>query len=176
MKILKIILVIIAILAVIFFGVALFLPKTYNVTRTIIINAPDSIVYENTSNFNKFLKWNPWYKMEPSAKVEISGPVSQPGHLYTWTGKETGQGQMLIKDVEPLKMVDIELKFLKPFESTADTKFLFESANEATKVSWIMTGENKSAMEKWMGLCMDGMIGGDFESGLNNLKTLSEKK
>jgi hypothetical protein len=31
-------------------------------------------------------------------------------------------------------------------------------------------------MDKWMGLTMDKMIGGDFKSGLAILKELSEKK
>jgi hypothetical protein len=175
MKILKIILVTVISLAALFFIVGLFLPKTYHVERSIVVNAPDSVVYNNISDFNKFLKWNPWSKMEPSAKVDISGPASQPGHLYKWEGKETGTGQMKIKNVEPSKLVDIELTFLKPFESTADTKFQLEPNAQGTKVTWIMQGNNKSVIEKWMGLSMDSMIGKDFEDGLQNLKTFSEK-
>ena len=176
MKVLKVILIVVAALLAIFFIGGWFLPKSYSVTRTAVINAPDSTVYNNVANLNNFLKWNPWTKMEPGAEVKISGPVAQPGHLYTWNGKETGQGQMLIKEAKPSALVDFELKFLKPFESIADTKFVLEPANGGTKVSWIMSGENKSIMERWMGLTMDNMIGGDFESGLKNLKELSEKR
>ena len=83
---------------------------------------------------------------------------------------------MLVRTVDPNKLVDIELKFIKLFENIADTKFLVELSNQETKVSLIMSGENKSMMDKWMGLTMDKMIGGDFESGLTNLKELSKKK
>lgn len=175
MKILKIILLTVIGLVALFFIVGLFLPKTYRVERSIIVNAPDSVVFQNISDFNKFLKWNPWSKMEPTAKVTISGPVSKPGHLYKWEGKQTGTGQMKIKDIDPSRSVDIELTFLKPFESAADTQFQLDPDAQGTKVTWIMQGNNKSVMEKWMGLNMDNMIGKDFESGLQNLKAFSEK-
>ena len=176
MKALKVILIIVVALAALFFIVGMFLPKSYSVTRSIVVNSPDSVVYNNVANFNNFMKWNPWSKMEPSAKVEISGPVAQPDHLYTWNGEKTGQGQMKIENVDPYKLVDFELKFIKPFESVADTKFSFEPANGGTKVDWTMTGQNNSTMEKWMSLMMDGMLGKDFESGLQSLKELSEKQ
>ncbi|MDF3078662.1 MAG: hypothetical protein K0S09_2551 [Sphingobacteriaceae bacterium] len=175
MKFLKIFLIIVVSLVAIVLIGSLFLPKTYMVKRSIFIKAPDSVVYNNTSNFTRFLKWNPWSKMEPSAKVTVSGTASQPGHLYQWNGKETGEGQMLLKATKPNSLVDIELKFLKPFESTADTKFLLAADNGGTNVTWAMSGENKTVMEKWMGLAMDKMIGKDFEDGLRDLKAFSEK-
>ncbi|MFD2162195.1 SRPBCC family protein [Paradesertivirga mongoliensis] len=176
MKALKIILIIVVVLAAIYFIGGLLLPKTYSVSRSVAINAPDSVVYKNVADFNNFLKWNPWSKMEPEAKEVISGPVSQPGHMYTWDGEKTGQGQMTIERTEPYKLIDFELKFIKPFESLADTKFSFEPAANQTTVSWTMQGNNNTTMEKWMSLMMDGMLGKDFESGLKSLKEISEKE
>lgn len=175
MKILKILVGIIAILVIIFFVGGLFLPKTYSVNRTAVINAPDSVIYKNIADFNEFYKWNPWAKMEPTAKTSVSGTAGQPEHLYNWEGKETGTGYMKILSVEPNKMVDIELKFIKPFESLADTRFDIVKEGDGNKVTWTMSGENVGTMNKWMGLMMDNMIGKDFESGLKFLKEKSEK-
>lgn len=174
MKILKILVGIIIALVIIFFVGGLFLPKTYSVSRTIVINAPDSVIYKNIADFNEFYKWNPWAKMEPTAKTTVTGTVAQANHLYQWEGKETGSGQMKITKVEPYKMVDIELKFVKPFESLADTRFDIEKEGNGNKVTWTMSGENVSTMNKWMGLTMDSMIGKDFESGLKFLKEKAE--
>jgi hypothetical protein len=175
MKILKILAVIIAVLAIIIVVGGNFLPKTYSVSRSIVINAPDSIVYKNIADFNEFYKWNPWAKMEPTAKTKVSGTINQPGHLYEWEGKETGQGYMKVKSLEPNKMVDIELKFIKPFESLADTRFDISQETNGNKVTWTMSGEN-DLMGKWMGvfMSMDKMIGKDFEDGLKFLKEKSE--
>lgn len=175
MKILKVIGIIIVVLAVIIVIGGMFLPKTYTVSRTTVINAPDSAIYKNIADFNEFTKWNPWSKKEPTAKITVSGPVAQPEHLYSWEGKETGTGYMKIKNVTPNQMIDIELKFIKPFESLADTRFDISPAGTGHKVIWTMSGDN-NLISKWMCVfvSMDKMIGKDFEEGLKNLKEKSE--
>lgn len=175
MKFLKVLGIIIAVLAIIILVGGLFLPKTYSVSRSTIVNASDSTIYNNIANFNEFLKWNPWYKMEPTAKTTISGPVAQKDHLYEWVGKETGSGQMKIINVQPNQMVDVELKFIEPFESLANTKFEITSNGANKKVTWSISGDN-NLMGKWMGvfMSMDSMIGKDFEDGLKSLKIKSE--
>jgi len=175
MKFLRILLGIIIVIAVIIFGGSLFLPKAYSVNRTITINAPDSIIYKNIADYNEFYKWNAWSKMDPEAKINITGTVAQPGHFYQWDGKKNGTGQMKINKVEANKMVDMELKFIKPMESVADTRFDIEKDGSANKVTWTMSGESKGAINKWFGLFMDKMIGKDFEDGLKALKEKSEK-
>ena len=175
MKILKVLGIIIVVLALIIVVGGLFLPKTYSVSRSTTIKASDSIVYNNIADFNEFYKWNPWAKMEPTATTKISGTVAQVGHLYEWVGKETGEGYMKIKEIKPNSFVDIELKFIKPFESLADTRFDISTETDGTKVTWTMSGEN-NIISKWMCVfvSMDKMIGKDFESGLQSLKEKSE--
>ncbi|RZK42044.1 MAG: polyketide cyclase [Pedobacter sp.] len=177
MKALKVIGLIILALAIIIVVGGLFLPKTYSVSRSTNINATDSVIYNNIANFNEFYKWNPWAKMEPNAKTTVTGAIGEPGHVYAWEGDKTGSGQMKITEVTPNKMVDIELKFLKPFESIADTRFDIKSEGNGNLVTWTMSGEN-NLISKWMCLfvSMDSMIGKDFEDGLKFLKEKSEAK
>ncbi|MDN3586409.1 SRPBCC family protein [Pedobacter aquatilis] len=177
MKFLRILLGIIVVLAIILVVGSFFLPKTYSVSRSTTINATDSIVYKNIADFNEFYKWNPWAKMEPTAKTTFSGAPGEPGHVYAWVGKETGSGEMKILKVEPNKQVDIDLFFKEPFESHADTKFDIVPEAGGNKVTWTMSGEN-NFISKWMCVVMGGMdkmIGKDFESGLASLKEKSEK-
>jgi len=177
MKALKVLGIIIVVLAAIILIGGMFLPKTYSVSRSAVINASDSVVYHNIADFNEFYKWNPWSKMEPTAKISMTGTPGQPEHQYNWEGKETGSGYMKIKSVEPNKMVDMELKFIEPFESLADTRFDISPEGAGSKVTWTMSGEN-NLMGKWMCVfvSMDKMIGKDFEAGLNYLKEKSEKQ
>ena len=175
MKFLKVLGIIIVVLALIILIGGMLLPKTYSVSRSTVINAPDSVIYKNIADLNEFYKWNPWSKMEPTAKTTITGPIGQPGHIYAWEGKETGSGQMKIKSVTVNKVVDIEMKFLKPWESVADTKFEISTEGSGNKVIWTIAGDN-NIISKWMGvfMSMDSMIGKDFESGLKSLKEKSE--
>jgi len=175
MKFLKILLSIIVVLAIIIIAGSFFLPKSYSVNRTITINAPDSVIYKNIADYNEFYKWNAWSKMDPQAKVTITGTIAQPGHLYQWNGEKSGTGQMKINKVETNQMVDMELKFIKPMESVADTRFDIEKDATGNKVIWTMSGESKGIINKWFCLFMDKMIGKDFENGLKSLKEKSEK-
>ncbi|RZK55734.1 MAG: polyketide cyclase [Pedobacter sp.] len=175
MKFLKVLGIIIVVLAVIVLVGGMFLPKTYTVSRSTVINAPDSVIYKNIADYNEFLKWNAWSKMESGIKVKISGPIAKPSHFYEWEGDKTGQGSMKITKVELNKMVDMELRFIKPFESLADTRFDIVPEGSGNKVTWTMSGDN-NLMGKWMGvfMSMDKMIGKDFEDGLKFLKEKSE--
>ena len=175
MKFLKIFVGIIVVLAIIIIVGSFLLPKSYSVNRTITINAPDSVIYKNIADYNEFYKWNAWSKMDPQAKVTITGNIAQPGHLYQWNGEKSGNGQMKINKVEINKMVDMELKFIKPMESVADTRFDIEKETNGNKVIWTMSGESKGIINKWFCLFMDKMIGKDFEDGLKSLKEKSEK-
>ena len=176
MKALRIIGGIVIILVAIFLIGGMLLPKSYSIHRSTTIKASDSVVYMNVANLNNFLKWNPWTKMEPSAKVNISGSVAEPGHLWTWEGKETGTGAMELKHARPYSLVDFELRFTAPFESTAMTSFTLDKTVDGTNVTWSMSGDSNTNMERWMSLFMDKMMDKDFTGGLKSLKELSENK
>lgn len=168
--------VIALLIAIILIG-SLFLPKTYSVSRSTNIAVSDTIVYNNIADFNNFLEWNAWSKMDPAATTTVSGTPEQVGHQYHWVGKESGEGEMKITDVKPLEQVKMDLKFIKPFESLADVVFNLSKEGDATKVTWTMSGSH-NIISKWMCafVSMDSMIGKDFEEGLKSLKEMSEQK
>lgn len=177
MKFLKIFLVVVVVLIAIFFIGGLFLPKTYSVSRSIDIAAKDTVVYKNIADYNNFLQWNAWSKMDPSAKYDVTGTPEQVGHQYHWTGKESGEGEMKITEAKPFEQIKMDLKFIKPFESLANVVFDLSKEGEQTKVTWTMGGDH-NIFSKWMCVfkSMDSMIGKDFEQGLKSLKEKSEKK
>lgn len=178
MKFLKIFLVVVLVfIAIILIG-SLFLPKTFSVSRSTSIAASDTVVYKNIADFNNFLQWNAWSKMDPKAKVDITGAPEQVGHKYHWTGEESGEGEMTISNVTPYNAINIDMKFLKPWESTSKIAFNTVAEGNSTKVTWTMEGEN-NIISKWMCLIMGGMdkmIGKDFEEGLKSLKEKSEQR
>jgi hypothetical protein len=60
-------------------------------------------------------------------------------------------------------------------QSTNTTEFTFLPADQHTSVTWTMSGEN-NFIAKAFGLFVDcsKMVGGDFEKGLSQLKSLAE--
>lgn len=83
---------------------------------------------------------------------------------------------MEIIESVPSSKVVLKLDFLKPFEGHNTAEFTMEPQGSSTKVTWAMFGPNRF-MGKVMSVMIDcdKMVGNDFEVGLANLKTISEK-
>ena len=107
----------------------------------------------------------------------IAGAPSGVGSTYEWSGNsDVGSGKMEITNSTPSSNVTIKLDFNEPFESHNTTVFALVPSASGTDVTWTMSGPN-NYMSKVMSvfMSMDKMIGGDFEKGLSQLKTVSEK-
>jgi hypothetical protein len=152
-------------------------PAEFKVARKLKIQAPASVVYEQLTDFHKWDGWSPWAKLDPAMKTVYSGPASGVGASYHWVGNdEVGEGNMEIKAVKPAEQVDIQLDFLKPFEAHNDTSFKLQPEVDGVVVNWEMTGRNNFMAKAFaMVMNMDQMVGKDFEKGLAQLKTVSEK-
>lgn len=175
MRIFKRCMIFIGVAAAIFFLGGWMLPDSYSVSRSTVIHAPDSVVFNNVVNFNNFTKWDPWTRIEPDAPVKISGDAASPGHQYQWDGKEIGKGRMKIQEVKLYTAADFQLTFEEPF-TLAQNHFSFEKAEDGTRVTWTMHGQSDATIDRWMYLAIDKMIGKDFDNGLETLKKLSESR
>jgi hypothetical protein len=184
MSILKKVLVVLVVAVGGFLAFAATRADTYRVERSRRIDAPAEVVYAQLDNFKSWAAWSPWDKRDPAMKRTFDGPATGVGAGYSWEGnKEVGQGRMTITDGKPPRggsaetaHVSIRLEFIKPFASVASSEFTLKpEGDKATTVSWVMEGRN-NLMGKAFGVFMnmDKMIGGDFESGLSNLKTVAE--
>ena len=70
----------------------------------------------------------------------------------------------------------MKLEFFKPFSATNTAEFTFKPEGNQTAVTWSMYGQN-NFIAKAMHLFfdVDKMVGGDFEAGLANLRSITEK-
>ena len=150
---------------------------TYSVERFATIKAPAASIYAQIVDFHRWTAWSPWEGLDPDLERTYSGPARGPGATYVWSGnRKAGEGRMEIaKAVEPSR-VEVALNFVKPFKSSGTTTFDLKPDEEATRVTWTMTGP-KTLMTRVMGLykSMDKMIGPDFEKGLDQLKSGAEQ-
>ena len=153
-------------------------PKKFRITRSASMAAPPADVFAQVNDFHNWRAWSPWEKMDPQLERTYEGPAAGVGAMYSWRGnKKVGEGRMTITDSRPGELVRIKLEFLKPFRATNTAEFALEPVGDGANLSWSMTGE-RNFMFKAMGLIMnmDKMIGGDFERGLANLKSVVEGK
>lgn len=168
---------------VIVLGIAIFAvvvsmqPSHYQIQRSATINAPATVVFNQVNDFHKWDAWSPWAKLDPNMKTKFEGAPAGPGAVYSWTGNsDVGEGKMTITDSKPGEMVKIKLDFIKPFAATSDTVFNFKSQGNQTAVTWTMDGENNFVGKAFcLFMNMDKTVGPDFEKGLAQMKTVSEK-
>jgi hypothetical protein len=179
LEIIAIIAVILAVAIAIVLVLASTKPATFSIQRSAVMQAPAETIFPLINDFHQWTKWSPWENKDPALKRSYSGAESGKGAVYAWDGnKNVGSGRMEILDASSPSKITIKLDFLKPFEAhnTAEFTFVPERDAAATNVIWVMRGPS-SFMSKVMQVFMDfdKMIGRDFETGLTNLKTLSEK-
>ena len=179
LEILTIVAVVLAIAIIIILGLASRKPDTFAVRRSVLVQAPAERIFPLVNNFHQWGGWSPWEHRDPAMKRSYSGAESGKGAVYAWDGnKNVGSGRMEILDASSPSKITIKLDFFKPFEghNTAEFTFVPEREAAATNVIWVMQGPS-SFMSKVMQVFMDldKMIGRDFEAGLANLKTLTEK-
>jgi len=152
-------------------------PDTFRVQRAISIKAPPEKIFPFLNDLHHFGAWSPYEKKDPAMKRIFSGPASGKGAVYEWDGdKNVGKGRMEISDTAPPSNVTIKLDFVKPFEAHNIVVFTLEPKGDSTGVTWAMQGPVPYVAKiVHVFLDMDSMVGKDFESGLANLKAISEK-
>jgi len=173
----KIVILIVVLIAVVL-CLAAIKPNTFSVERATTINAPPEKIFAIVDDFHNWPQWSPWDKQDPAMKRTLSGPPNGKGAIYEWEGNDkVGAGRMEITDSAPPSKVTIQLDFIKPFEGHDVVDFTMEPVDSSTtRVTWAMRGPSpfiSKVMQVFMN--MDQMIGKDFDSGLSNLKALSEK-
>jgi hypothetical protein len=155
--------------------IALILPSSYTVEKTMEMNAPAEKCYNMVTDLNNYRDWNPWSKMEPDAQKNIQGTPKTPGHSFEWIGKKIGHGKLTLKRVDTNKSADLDLEFFKPFKSKADDNWTFTESGGKTTVTWKNSGGLPFPMARLMGPMITKNLSAQFVEGLTNIKNIIEK-
>jgi Polyketide cyclase / dehydrase and lipid transport len=172
----KIIAVVLIVVILAFLAYVATKPDTFRIERTQIIKATPEAVFGYINDLHRFNSWNPFARVDPSLKLVYSGPASGIGAAYQWDGTgKAGTGHMEIVGSSPPSGVTMRLEFKKPFAADNIVTFTITSDGPGTMVGWAMTGQS-TYLQKVFGTIfnMDKTVGGEFDKGLANLKTLAE--
>jgi uncharacterized protein YndB with AHSA1/START domain len=152
-------------------------PSTFSLVRSAEVKASPDRVFAQLNDFKNWANWSPWEEMDPNMTRTHSGSASGKGAQYSWIGnKQVGEGNMEITRSVPSSNVTLNLNFLKPFKASNVTEFTLKPTANGTYVNWEMRGPLNLFMKLFhMFMDMDGMVGKDFEKGLNKLKAFVEK-
>ncbi len=173
---LKKIVIALVVIAIVFVIVVATRPADFRITRSATIAASAETVFAQVNDLHMWDAWSPWAKLDPAMKQTHEGASAGVGAIYSWDGnKEVGAGRMTITESRTNEAIRIKLEFLKPFAAVNDTEFTFMSEGNQTTVTWTMAGKNNFMSKAFcMFMNMDKMVGGDFEKGLAQMKTVAE--
>ena len=165
-----------ALVIAVFAIVAALQPTDFRISRTVRIAAPAPVVFAEVNDFHKWTAWSPYEKFDPAMKRSYEGAPAGDGAVYSWNGnRNAGEGRSTIIESRPNELVKIRLEFVRPFKCTNTAEFTFAPEGDTTAVTWSLYGKN-TFMGKAFGLIMnmDKMVGGQFEDGLGQLKSVAE--
>lgn len=164
---------IIVAIVILFLVVAAFMPSSYHVERSIDINQPVELVFEQVSDLYNFEQWSPWNEMEPSAYSPVEG--MGVGQVSKWDGDTVGKGSLTVTGITEYESVTQSLKFEKPYEGAADITFTFvKNADGTIKVTWSTVGELGYPIERFFKPMIESELSKSFDEGLAKLKARSE--
>jgi len=152
-------------------------PDSFQVQRSVTINAPADKIFPLINDLHAWTTWSPFEKIDPNMKKAFSGSDNGVGAVYAWEGnKKAGAGRMTITESVPFERVTMDLDFFKPFKASNVVDFTLASGNGGTVVTWAMHGPSPYITKVIGVFCsMDKLIGKDFETGLATLKAQAEK-
>lgn len=173
MKILKTILIVLAVLAALFVIVGLFLPSKFHVERSAVINASQEQLFDQVNDVKNWNNWNAWNKMDPDWKLTYSEATSGVGASYSWVSnnENVGKGKITITKSEPMSLVEATMEFEGMSPATIYHKF--EPADGGgVKVIFGMDSDigNNIIYKYIFNIGGDKMVGGNYEASLKSLE------
>lgn len=173
--ILEILIALAVVIIVVLLIVVAMQPSDFRITRSAPMSAPAPVLFEQVNDLHLWSGWSPWDRLDPNTKKTFAGPASGVGAICSWVGPKAGEGCMTVTESRPHELIRFKLDFVKPFKANNTAEFTFKPEGNQTVVTWSMSGKN-NFVSKAFGLIMncDKMVGGEFEKGLANLKSITE--
>lgn len=144
------------------------LPSTQTVTRSALIDADVSTVYQTLSSTAGFQTFNPYRDSDPDLTIEPFGPEAGIGAGFRFSGKE-GTGTQTIVAQEENRSVTMQIDLGAMGKPTQT--FVLAPQDGQTLVSWSVQSDfGFNPVFRVFGLFMDRMFGPIYERGLQTMQ------
>ena len=155
------------------FGIAFFLPSTFHVERTLIIETAPDKPFSWINDLEKWPKWDPWTRADPNIEHIVEGTPGK-AQVQKWKGPRSSDGKLVIVESKLNQLVAIDM-YTPDTPEPRRLTFTFQDLGLRTKLTWAIDGANTiQPIGNWFGLGMDKYLGPMYEQGLSNLKALAE--
>ncbi len=170
MKIVKKILIVLAVLVAIVAIAGMFMSPKVHVERSMEMKASPEAVYNQIADLTMWDNWMPWNKLDPNMKKTFGEKTSGEGATYSWesNNSDVGTGTITITKAVQNELVETNLDFKE--HGTASGGYKVEKTDNGSKVTWSMDMDmGGNPFMRIMGSMMDKMMGPQFDKGLHSL-------
>lgn len=175
MKAVKIILLIALALVALVLVLGLIAPKEANVERSIVIDAPQEVVFNTLNDLKTWDSWSPWKEKDPTVNTTYGETTVGVGGSASWVSEESGNGKMEIAESNAPDNLMVKLEF--DGQGNADSGWTLEPAEGGTKASWSFHSEFPYPFNIMLLIQnIEGFIQSDYDQGLKLLKNKIESE
>ena len=175
MKTLKIAATVVAVICLILVIVVTVQPEKAHLEKSIVIEAPDSVIFPYLSNYRKLSNWWPWSKMDADLVQTYEGKDGTVGSKVLWSGAKAGEGSMTLEELVENKRVK-SIMVIAGQKEAATSEFTLEPEGSGTRVLWTYNGVNDGVAGKTKWILMGTLLGSQYDLGLKNLKKIIEEQ
>ena len=136
MKILKKILIGLAVFIAFLLLIAVFIPTKYTVSVSTTINKPQKEVYDYVKLIKNQENYSVWVMEDTNIVMTYTGTDGTVGFIAAWKSKEMGVGEQQITKLDG-ERVDVDLRFKEPMEGENKAATIVKTAgdNQSTVTS-----------------------------------------
>lgn len=157
--------------------VGLFLPRQWHVEQTVVINAKPEHIHPLVDDLKEWQSWAAWTKaMDPEVKYEYSAQSAGVGAWWSWAGPKMGRGKLTITKSDVATGVWVDEMIETDKEVNAKGSLTWTAEGEGTKVKWVDEGTLPPVIGGYFVGMIEKMLAGNFQTGLQNLKAVAEKR
>ncbi len=149
-----------------------FLPNDFSVTRSLVIDAPITTVFNEVNDLKRWEEWSAWQASDPSIKVKYGSISEGVNGSYSWKGEKTGAGTLTIKSAQPNREIRTIIDFGE--ERFGHGTWTFEETDEGTVVTWTFYAEiGHTPYLRYLMHWGSKDVGESLQEGLDRLRAVS---
>ncbi|MDP4953964.1 MAG: SRPBCC family protein [Flavobacteriales bacterium] len=177
MKVLKIILMVLAVLVLAFLVIAAAGPKAMHVKESIQIDASPMEVYQSISDLKTWEEWGAWQTRDTAMVHSYSSNSSGLGAENSWLSASEGNGTQTIVEASPGKHMKMEMKF-EGMDDSSFAEWWIEEKEGGSEVTWTMDQEDIPFVGRFfmMAFQVEKNVSKDYQQSLSQLKTFIESQ
>jgi hypothetical protein len=166
-----------AIVAVLFVTVGLFLPDSRHLQHSVETNRKMTIVFDTLNSLRRFPDWNPLVLKDPAMQLKLSGPEEGVGARLEYLSKERGlrDGSWEIVKSEPGKLVEYALTDIEPGNNKRTSFVLKRTGKGGRNIEINQTYDvdyGWNLIGRYAGMYVSSNVGEDMKMGLNRLSNM----